>query len=86
MGCGLCHGYGNVQVRASIMAALLFAIVSSPQLYSFMQALLGGIFRVATQSGAPTFAGLLLHSVVFGLITFALMKYKKRRSWNRGAY
>lgn len=60
------------------MAAVLFAIVASPQLFTFMQGLLGGLFRVANPGGSPTIAGLLLHAVVYGLLVYLLMHRKKR--------
>lgn len=81
MGCGctLCPGHGNVKVRASVMSAVLFAIVASPQLFQIMQGLLGGLFRVATPSGTPTLAGLILHAIVYGVLVYGIMHLKKRR-------
>ena len=77
-GCGLCPGPGNIKLRASLISAALFAIVASPQLFAFVQSLVGGLFRVASASGAPTLAGLALHSVVYGLIVYAFMHHKRR--------
>lgn len=82
--------HGNIKVRASLISAVLFAIVASPQLFALMQGLLGGLVRVTSASGVPTLAGLVLHSVVFGLIVYAFMHKKKRHArgqWNRyGSY
>ncbi len=79
-GCAMCpSSHGNVKVRASLMSAVLFAIVASPQLFAIMQGLLGGLFRVASPSGLPTLAGLILHAVVYGLIVYGLMYTKKKR-------
>jgi hypothetical protein len=79
MGCGCpwCPESSKTKIKASIMAALLFIIIASPELFGIMQSLLGGIVRV-TSGGVPTAFGLVLHAVVYGLITFGLMHYKKR--------
>jgi hypothetical protein len=69
--------------QASATAALLFFVVSSPFTYKMVDSLIGGIvqaiapsmtslFRVA-ESGCPTNYGLVVHSVVFGLVTYYLM-------------
>jgi len=73
------------KARAAISAALLFFIISSPMTYRVVDYLVGGVvlsvvpalsttFRVA-QSGCPTNYGLVVHSVVFGLIAYGLMNY-----------
>lgn len=82
MGCGcpLCPKT-DVKVRASIMSGLLFAIVASPQLFRVMQSILGGVVTIASASGAPTLAGLALHSVVFAVIVYFMMYYKKKRMY-----
>lgn len=82
MSCGCILCLSNNKVRASIMAAVLFAVVASPQLFSLMQSLLGGLFRVASSAGTPTLAGLILHAVVYGLLSFGLM-HLKRGKYNR---
>lgn len=86
MGCGcvLCPVSRHAsQVRASLLAAALFAVVASPQLFGVMQGLLGGLFRVASASGTPTAAGLALHAAVYGALTFAIMCLAKRRNDRR---
>lgn len=71
------------KVQASVTAALLFFVVSSPFTYKIVDSLIGGIvhtiapsltslFKVA-ESGCPTNYGLIVHSVVFGLVTYYLM-------------
>jgi len=60
------------------MAALLFAVIASPQLFGIMQGLLGSLFRVAAPGGVPTLAGLALHAVVYGLVVYFIMHAKKR--------
>ena len=71
------------KVQASLTAALLFFVVSSPFTYKIVDTLIGGVvqtvapamtylFKVA-ESGCPTNYGLLVHSAVFGLVTYYLM-------------
>jgi hypothetical protein len=72
------------KAQASIVAALLFFVVSSPLTYRLVDSLVGGVvtavvpafapmFKVA-QAGCPTNYGLVLHAVVFGVITYWIMK------------
>ncbi len=79
MGCGCGLGSCNVKLRASLISAALFAVIASPQLFAFMQSLLGGLFRVASPSGAPTLAGLALHALVYGLIVYIFMHRRTGR-------
>lgn len=73
------------KAKAAVSAALLFFVISSPLTYRLVDSLIGGVvtsfvpslasvFKVA-QSGCPTNYGLVLHSSVFGLVTYALMNY-----------
>lgn len=72
------------KAQASIIAALLFFVISSPLTYRLVDSLIGGIvttilpsfasvFRVA-QAGCPTTYGLVLHAFVFGILTYILMQ------------
>jgi len=67
----------DTRVFLSVQLALLFLIVSSPVLYSFVQSLLGRFFTVA-KNGCPSTYGLLLHAVVFGLVVYGLMFLGKK--------
>jgi hypothetical protein len=67
------------KAMASIHAAILFAIIASPATYGLTQGLFGGLFKVAS-NGTPTVAGLLLHALVFGLVTYAIMWLKRPSS------
>ena len=60
------------RVFYSVQAALLFIIISSPVLYTFVQSIFGRLFTVAVK-GCPTVAGLVLHSVVFAIVTYLFM-------------
>jgi hypothetical protein len=72
------------KAQAAIIAGLLFFVVSSPLTYRLVDSLIGGLvvsvvpsmaslFTVA-QAGCPTTYGLVLHSVVFGVISYLLMR------------
>ena len=66
------------KVMASLHAALLFLIVANPATYRLVQMIFGGLFKVANSAtGCPSAAGLLLHAVVFGLLSYGLMKLKR---------
>lgn len=59
---------------ATLQAVLLFFIISNPFTYRLTNSLLGGLTgRLADPSGCPTTKGILVHSVVFGAIVYALM-------------
>jgi len=71
------------KTQASIVAALLFYVVSSPFTYRMVDSIVGTVvgavvpqfttlFKVA-EAGCPTNYGLLVHSAVFGLVTYYLM-------------
>lgn len=73
------------KVQASLVAALLFYVVSSPYTYRVVDSLVGtvvsavvpqfaSLFKVA-EGSCPTNYGLLVHASIFGLVTYALMSY-----------
>jgi hypothetical protein len=69
--------------QASVTAALLFYVISSPFTYRLVDQVVGTIvnaivpqhiyvFKVS-EDGSPTNFGLLLHAIVYGTITYHLM-------------
>lgn len=73
-GCG-CAGLRKSDVlkgKASLNGALLFFLVANPATFQFVRSVVGG--WVASESGCPTGPGLLLHTVVYGLLVFLIMK------------
>jgi hypothetical protein len=71
------------KVQASLVAMILFYVLSSPFTYRLVDRLVGGVvtavvpqmasvFKVA-EAGHPTQYGLLLHAAVFGLVVHSLM-------------
>lgn len=60
-------------VRNAAIAAALYFLVANPWTYALMQSILGNLVTVADANG-PTQAGTLLHALVFGLLTYLIMK------------
>jgi hypothetical protein len=60
----------NGKYAAVLTAALLFFIVANPMTYQLVDALLGPLLgRIAGPGGAPTTLGLIVHSLVYGLVS-----------------
>ncbi len=65
----------STQISAILQSILVFLIVSAPMTYKITNGLLGGIVgKLADSSGCPTTVGLIVHSIVFGLIVYGLMQ------------
>lgn len=70
-GCG-CNGKKQEKkALISLMSAALFYIVANPQTFLVVRSMLGD--GISSASGCPTTVGLLVHALVFFLITWALM-------------
>lgn len=70
-GCG-CNGKKQEKkMFISLMSAALFYIVANPQTFLLMKNLTG--LNLANAAGCPTGMGLLIHALVFFLVTWALM-------------
>ena len=66
----------SVKLSATIQSIIVFIIVSLPFTYRITNHLLGGLVgKLADSSGCPTGLGLIIHSIVFGLIIYALMGF-----------
>ena len=61
------------KARSSLYSAILFFIIASPFVYKLVDQLFGSVVRIANASGCPTYVGVFVHSIVFGLIVFAMM-------------
>ena len=63
------------KLNCTIVAALIFLIISSPQLYKIVNVVISKTLRlpVIAVKGCPTIFGLLVHTVVFGLVIRYLM-------------
>ena len=74
-GCG-CGGKKQEQKFViSLMSALVFFIIANPDTFRLMRAILGS--WVSGPNGCPTTAGLVLHTIVFMLVTWGMMNIKR---------
>lgn len=62
------------QLLYSFIAAALFAILSMPATYQAVSSLSSGLFKPFNASGQLRPQGPIVHSIVFGLIVFGLMR------------
>jgi hypothetical protein len=60
-----------MKLHAAVLAALLFYVMSNPITYKLVEKTITA-FPLA-QNGKPTGTGLLVQSLVFGVITYILM-------------
>jgi hypothetical protein len=65
----------NIMLKAkySLISTLVFFIVANPEFYKFTDTLFGWLFETVTGAGAPTPAGVVLHSIIFFAAMLALM-------------
>ena len=59
----------------SIQTALIAFVLYNPALFSIVRSVLGN--WVSSADGCPSMAGLLLHTLIFGVILYLLMKPSK---------
>ena len=77
-GCG-CKGKKQEQkLIISIMSALVFFAVANPEVFRLTRKVFGS--WVSSPTGCPSTKGLVLHAVVFLLVTWALMNIKKEKA------
>jgi len=73
-GCGCDGKKQEKKLLISLMAALTFFIIASPETFRIMRSILGK--WVSSPTGCPTHSGLILHTIVFLLVTWGLMNIK----------
>ena len=74
-GCGCGGAKAQQKFLISVMSALVFFIISNPDTYRLTRSIFGR--WVAGPTGCPSVRGLMLHTVVFVLITWGMMNIKK---------
>jgi len=73
-GCGGMKKSDMVKFKYAFYSAIIFMILSSPQVYTFTTKHIGSWI---TRNGVvPTPGGLILHSFIFMIIVFLLMKIR----------
>lgn len=60
------------KIRISFQTAIIAFLIFNPWTFQIMRGLLGS--WVATAECCPKTAGMILHTVIFGLVIFLLMK------------
>ena len=76
----------DVKFQNAALLAVLFFVLSSPMTYRLVDRLVGGVvtsifpqfasvFKVA-EAGCPTQYGLVVHSLVFGLVCYLIQNHK----------
>ena len=74
-GCG-CNGKKQEQkFLISIMSALVFFVVANPETFRVMRKVFGS--WVSNPTGCPSTGGLVLHTIVFMLVTWGMMNTKR---------
>lgn len=64
----------SVKQSATLQAVLVFYIIANPMTFRLVDSLLGGLVgRIANAGGCPTSLGLIVHSLVFGVVVYSLM-------------
>ena len=63
------------KIQIAAFSALLFYVIANPITYSVVDALLKNIGIKVAINGKPTGSGLVLHALVFGAATLALMSF-----------
>ena len=74
-GCGCGGAKAQQKFLISAMSSLVFFIIANPDTFRLTRSIFGR--WVSGPTGCPTLRGLALHTVVFLLITWAMMNIKK---------
>ena len=74
-GCG-CNGKKQEdKFIISIISGLTFFVIANPETFRLVRRVLGP--SIATPNGCPSTFGLVIHTIVFTLIVWAMMNVKK---------
>jgi hypothetical protein len=74
-GCGCGGKKQEEKLLISLQAALIFFILANPAMFRLTRSILGE--WISSPTGCSTTGGLILHAVVFMLVTWGLMNLKK---------
>jgi hypothetical protein len=62
--------------KYTLITTVIFLIIANPYTYIVVNYLLGKLIKIASPTGCPTTAGLLIHAAVFTLILRYIMDLK----------
>ena len=57
-----------LDLHGVLLPCILFALVSSPFAYKTVNMVVGKVLKVSESNGCPTMEGLIVHTIVFGLL------------------
>lgn len=63
----------GLKFKYSLYSALAFFFLASPQMFSFVNSILGSFIKIADPNGCPTQFGLILHTIVFLGLLYLMM-------------
>ena len=67
----------GLKFKYSLYSALAFFLLASPQVFSFVNSLIGSFAKVADPNGCPTSFGLILHTIIFLGLLYLMMSLPK---------
>ena len=74
-GCGCGGRKQQEKLITALITGLVFFVIANPETFRLVRRVLGP--RIATPTGCPSTIGLLVHTLVFILIIWAMMNVKK---------
>jgi len=74
-GCGCDGQIQREKFITSLISGLTFFVIANPETFRLVRRVLGS--GIATPNGCPSTLGLIVHSVVFVLIVWAMMNVRK---------
>jgi hypothetical protein len=63
----------GLKFKYSLYSALAFFLLASPQVFSFVNSLIGSFVKVSDPNGCPTAFGLILHTIIFLGLLYLMM-------------
>jgi hypothetical protein len=63
----------GLKFKYSLYSALAFFLLASPQVFSFVNSLIGSFAKVSDPNGCPTAFGLILHTIIFLGLLYLMM-------------
>ena len=62
------NAFVDLNLQALLLPCILFALVSAPATYKLVQSVVGKVVKISDSNGCPTMEGLVLHTLVYGLL------------------
>lgn len=62
------NAFVDLNLQALMIPCILFALVSAPATYKMVSSVVGKMVKTCDSNGCPTMEGLVLHTLVFGLL------------------